>query len=140
MEQAFGWWDAWGYLVIGAVLAALAFLVARRTEGGESSAVDVAGEMVRAATVARELVAAAEQLYLTGKLPRDERFDYAVDRLGELFPNIEPNQLVALVEAAVYFLRLKQQEAAAGGWLPAAGPEKSTEGVSRRRMEDDPKW
>lgn len=61
-----------------------------------------------ASEFARVAVAAAEQLWSTGKLPRDQRLDYALKRLQAEFPWLEGQQAQATVEAAVYWLKQLQ--------------------------------
>jgi hypothetical protein len=55
--------------------------------------------------VAQTAVAAAEQLWTTGKLPRDERFTYALDLLETEFPALKREHLIAALEAAVFWLK-----------------------------------
>lgn len=53
---------------------------------------------------AKTLVMAAEQLYETGRLPADERFDWVKEQLEVSF-GVDSEQAVALIEAAVYWMR-----------------------------------
>lgn len=55
--------------------------------------------------VAQTAVAAAEQLWTTGKLPRDARFDYALSLLEAEFPALQREHLIAALEAAVFWLK-----------------------------------
>ena len=65
-----------------------------------------AAALAQAADLARVAVAAAEQLYRTGKLPdNDAKLDYALGLLEAQFPALESEQLVATIEAAVYWLK-----------------------------------
>jgi hypothetical protein len=60
----------------------------------------------RAARAAREIVAAAEQLYQTGNLTADERYDYVADLLSDLFPSLDSQAMRAAIEAAVHWRNL----------------------------------
>ncbi len=55
--------------------------------------------------VAQTAVAAAEQLWTTGQLPRDARFDYALSLLEAEFPALKREHLIAALEAAVFWLK-----------------------------------
>lgn len=61
-----------------------------------------------ASEFARVTVAAAEQLWSTGKLPSDQRLDYALKRLNTEFPWLDGEQARATVEAAVFWLKQVQ--------------------------------
>lgn len=54
---------------------------------------------------ARAYVMAAEQLWRTGKLPTEQRFEYAAQQLDAQF-NLDADQVKALIESAVYWLKL----------------------------------
>lgn len=55
---------------------------------------------------AKNLVMAAEQLWLTGELPADQRFDYVAGQLMEMYPHLKPATLRMSVEAAVHWMKL----------------------------------
>lgn len=55
--------------------------------------------------VAQTAVAAAEQLWRTGKLPADKRFEYAMSLLESEFPALQSEHLKAALEAAVFWLK-----------------------------------
>lgn len=76
-----------------------------RGEGNTGSVTGMAGDFLLASTHAQDVVAAAEQLWLTGQIPADGRLDYAMNRLHELFPGLSDTQLRTVVEAAVYFAK-----------------------------------
>ena len=81
----------------------LAWMIFQRRPGSVDEAQEA---LVQAADLARVAVAAAEQLYKTGRLPdNDAKLDYALGLLEAQFPALESEQLVATVEAAVYWLR-----------------------------------
>ena len=56
-------------------------------------------------TVAETAFSAAEQFWRTGRLPRDERFNYALGLLEREFPSMQRDHLVAALEAAVFWLK-----------------------------------
>lgn len=70
------------------------------------SVVDGAEAVVNAATIASQYVGAAEQLWLTGKLPRESRFDWVYERMLVACPGVDRGQLIALIEGAVYWLKV----------------------------------
>lgn len=74
------------------------------------SVVDGAEAVLTASTIASQYVAAAEQLWLTGKLPRESRFDWVYERLTAACPGVDRGQLIALIEGAVYWLKLYADE------------------------------
>ena len=76
-----------------------------------------------ASEVAQTAVAAAEQLWRTGKLPKSERFDYALGLLQKEFPALAPIQLSASVEAGVYWLKAV---------MPAQGQPEAAQGLPVR--------
>ena len=55
---------------------------------------------------AREMVLAAEQLWETGQIRKDARFDYVMEKLEMVFPNIDADALEALLEAAVKWAKI----------------------------------
>lgn len=106
MDNSLGFYGG-GLLAIIAIL----LLVSWRVGSRASNVGEALDQIGQAAILARELVAAAEQLWLTGRLPRDERLDYVMDKLALYFPDLDRQQVYPLVEAAVYWLkRATQQE------------------------------
>lgn len=75
----------------------------------------------QAARAAREIVAAAEQLYNTGNLTADERYDYVADLLSDLFPSLDSQAMRAAIEAAVHWRNLAEGER--GTVQPVEQPE-----------------
>ena len=63
-----------------------------------------------AAGAAKEYVAAAEQLWKTGKLAKGDRLDWVLDRLSDAFPAIPEETLRDSVEAAVTWLKMGMGE------------------------------
>lgn len=96
---------------VGLTAVVLAVLWVRTKPASTEAA---AASIVEAADVAQTAVAAAEQLWRTGKLPKSERFDYALGLLQKEFPGLDPIQLRASVEAGVYWLKMALPAASAG--------------------------
>lgn len=90
---------------------------------------EAVGQIGEAAILARELVAAAEQLWLTGRLPRDERLDYVMDKLALYFPDLDRQQVYPLVEAAVYWLKRATQQEPTDLPVPLGGARAGTQGA-----------
>lgn len=99
----------------GLVVWGVVFWLLRRRQGESGGAsLDVLTQVQEAAGIARDLVAAAEQLWRTGRLERDARFHWVLDQLEELYPGLDPDLLAATVESAVFWLKLAQERAARG--------------------------
>lgn len=60
--------------------------------------------LLDASETARVMVMAAEQLWRTGRLPADERFNWVANQLRQQY-NLEPAQVAALIEAGVYWAK-----------------------------------
>lgn len=90
------------WIAVGLVVAGMIALWLRKRP---ASAAEALAEVQEATEVTRQFVAAAEQLWQTGRLERDERFDYVVARLAERYPGMDTNQAAATIEAAVYWLK-----------------------------------
>lgn len=60
--------------------------------------------IIEASETARVMVMAAEQLWRTGKLPADQRFDWVARQLRQQY-DLEPAQVAALIEAGVYWAK-----------------------------------
>lgn len=95
------------YMLTGLVFLAVMVWLIRRDGTGKSAA-DAATQMTAAAAVAFNLVSAAEQLWTTGRLPKDGRLEWVMAQLAALFPRLDETQLRATVEAAVYWLKMMQ--------------------------------
>jgi len=108
------------YMLTGLVfLAAMVWLI--RQDGPGRSAEKAVAQMTEASTVAFNLVSAAEQLWTTGRLPKDERLDWVTAQLETLFPRLDDAQLRATVEAAVYWLKMMQASAESDGAVETSG-------------------
>lgn len=104
--------------VVGLILmGGLLYWLGRRQPA--HSPAEVAEQMVRAANVALDLVQAAEQLWLTGELPKDDRLRYVLDELEAIFPDLDERQLRATVESAVFWMKFGIQKF---GELDVAAP------------------
>lgn len=103
---------AFGVVVVGLLL----YVVVRKppTTVGEAQA-----QLADVTEAARTYVMAAEQLWRTGKLPQEERFDYAARQLEQQF-NLEPEQVKALIEAGVYWVKVVVRQQAAKTQQPTA--------------------
>lgn len=86
-----------------ALTAAILVLVWFR--GKPTDAASAASGILEATETAKVLVMAAEQLWLTGKLPKDERLDFVLDQLGAQYTWLDADQARVTVEAAVFWLK-----------------------------------
>ncbi len=90
------------WIAVGLVVAGMIALWVRKPP---TTAAEALAEVQEATEVTRQFVAAAEQLWQTGRLARDSRFDYVVARLAERYPGMDTNQAAATIEAAVFWLK-----------------------------------
>lgn len=88
-------WD-WVTLLVTVVAVGLFWLRGRNGQSSEASQIDLAVRMARTA------VRAAEQLYKSGDLPADARFEYVLNILQNAFPKMDEQQCIAAIEAEVY--------------------------------------
>ena len=98
--ENFGQYAPW--IVVAIVIIGVAALWLRKPP---TTAAEALAEVQEATEVTRQFVAAAEQLWQTGRLARDSRFDYVVARLAERYPGMDTNQAAATIEAAVFWLK-----------------------------------
>jgi hypothetical protein len=115
--MSYGEWIALAVAVLTGVLVVV-FWVRTRPASVEAAAASIRD----ASEVAQTAVAAAEQLWRTGKLPKTERFDYALGLLQKEFPGLDPIQLRASVEAGVYWLKMARP-AASTGYVTVGGTQ-----------------
>jgi len=101
--------------LVSILVAIIAIVVAIYTfiRQGQSISIegvaDVAGQLTElqdAVAEARELVLAAEQLYQTGRLPKDKRFTWVHNRLKATLPELSEDTLATAIEAAVAGIKL----------------------------------
>lgn len=120
MELDSGVWAAVAFGVVAVLV--LAWLIVRTPPRTINQAQAL---LLEASETARVMVMAAEQLWRTGKLPADQRFDWVANHLRQQY-NLEPTQITALIEAGVYWA--KHLMAQSGG---TAQPT-ATQGLPRR--------
>lgn len=96
--------STWIYIVTG--LIALVILLWMAKQLPATSTASAFEQWQSALEQSQAIVTAGEQLYLTGKLPKDKRLDWATARLEELFPDLNEDQVRAAIESAVYWLKL----------------------------------
>lgn len=89
------------YVAFALVVVGLVALWMRKPP---ATAAEALAEVQEATEITRQLVAAAEQLWQTGRLPRDQRFDWVAKNLGKQYPNMDAEQAAVTIEAAVYWL------------------------------------
>lgn len=87
-------------VLLSVVLLALVWMRTR-----PQSVEEAMGSFQEVAELAKTAVLAAEQLWLSGKLPKDERFAYAMELLSKEFPMLDMEQVSASIEAGVYWLK-----------------------------------
>ena len=90
------------YVAFGLVVIGLVVLWLRKPP---ATAQEAFAQVQEATEVTRQLVAAAEQLWTTGRLPRDERFNWVVKNLATQYPDMNSEQAAVTIEAAVYWLK-----------------------------------
>lgn len=93
--QIVGW-----ILAIVGVGAAVYFRLTGQDKNGEFF-----NTLFAAQSAAREAVAAAEQLWQSGQIEKDARFDFVFAQLKKLFPTLNGDTLEMTIEAAVYWLK-----------------------------------
>lgn len=98
-----------------AVLAGFAFWRSGKTPTVETALESVSAglsDIETAAGAAKEYVAAAEQLWKTGRLDKEGRLGYALGRLAKAYPWIPEETLIDSLEAGVTWLHLAEAKAA----------------------------
>lgn len=96
-------WLAWIAVGLTVVLLVLVWVRTKPT-----SIAGAIGQIQQASETAKALVMAAEQLWLTGELQKDDRLYYVMERLQTAWPSLDEEQLRATAEAAVYWLKYVQ--------------------------------
>lgn len=98
---------AWLMIGLGIVLALLvAVMIWVKRDGGDGLELPDLRRMRAALEIAVELVAAAEQLWLSGQMENaEDRYGWVHRQLEELFPDLEPDMIKATIESAVYWIR-----------------------------------
>lgn len=96
----------WGLLVAGlAIVVSLYAMLRGGKEFGEGVSRTIS-DIELAAAAAREWVLAAQQLYETGKLDREQRFEWVLFRLQATFPELTEDTLAGGIEAAVQWMKV----------------------------------
>ena len=91
------------YYAIGIiVLGALTWYTRSKSP---DSVYDVFEQYQAAIELAPQVVAAVEQLWLTGEIGKDDRLQEGVERLGQLVPALDPKTLRMFIEAAVWMAK-----------------------------------
>lgn len=90
---------ALGTLIVG-------IIVWLRTNQPAATLGDTFAQFQDALDAAPSVVAAVEQLWRTGEIPKDARLDEAMRRLGEWFPDLTDQQLRTAIEAGVFVLKM----------------------------------
>lgn len=100
------------YLTFGVVIAVFIIQLVNGRRGetitieGITDAITVAGDIWEEA---QEWVTAAEQLWESGKLPKNGRFDYVFSRLKERYPDVDSDMIRAAIEAGVWNINRLQE-------------------------------
>lgn len=77
-----------------------------RSRGSPEDVLTAFKDIETAIAVAQEMVFAAEQLWETGELPKNERFDYVLEKMEMIFPDLDIDTLEPLIEAAVKYAKI----------------------------------
>jgi hypothetical protein len=93
---------------IVALIVALIVAVRQGTNISVEAVTETLSDIETAAGAAREWVLAAEQLWKTGVLTKDERYEYVLRKLQEIYPGIDDDTLQGSIEAAVRWMKLLQ--------------------------------
>lgn len=103
-------------IIVAVVAIALAVFTAIRSETAITieGVTDTLSDIEMAAGAAREWVLAAEQLWETGRLEKDERFLFVLQKLQEIYPGIDAGTLEGSIEAAVRWAKLLRGNPAIG--------------------------
>lgn len=103
------WIDVLGWVLAGIMfVGALVLTFLNIKSGGKPvHSRDLWDKLNEAQSVAREAVAAVEQLYNSGQIEAGDRADQAIDYVLAYLPGIPKLQAEFLVEAAVYWLKRK---------------------------------
>lgn len=102
------------FVTLGLALAAVALAGVAFWRTGNAPSVDealseVMGQlsgMERAVKTAQAYVLAAEQLWQSGKLAKESRFTWVLERLEAAFPAVDEEVLTDSIEAAVAWMKL----------------------------------
>lgn len=91
------------------VIIALFYVLLRRMQAadpeGELDVFDYGSLLVQAYEAAKVIVQGVQEAWRTGEIEDDEREEDAVEKMVELFPQLDEDVLRRLVKSAVYWLR-----------------------------------
>ena len=104
-------------MLVGIIGVAIGFLfMVWRSRGGMPDVNEGIEDVQVAIIVAQEMVLAAEQLWETGQIPKNERFDYVLEKMEMIFPNLDIDTLEPLIEAAVKWAKVVAPKVEATVW------------------------
>lgn len=95
--------------VIVAIFAlGLAIYATARSQEGLSvkALIDSTTDIEAVAGAAQQWVLAAEQLWQTGRVAKDKRFYWVLDKLRDIYPEMDDKTLAGSIEAAVQWMKL----------------------------------
>lgn len=91
-------------LVVAGIIAILS--IWRNGSFSFDGLAEAASDIERVVGAAREWVLAADQLWQSGKLAKDRRFDWVLEQLRSSFPDLDDSILAGSIEAAVAWLKI----------------------------------
>lgn len=104
-------------MLISMLTVAIGFVyMVWRTSGRPADILEGIEDIETAIVVAQEMVLAAEQLWETGQIPKNERFDYVLEKMEMIFPNLDIDTLEPLIEAAVKWAKVVAPKVEATVW------------------------
>ena len=104
-------------MLVGILGVAIGFIfMLWRSRGSTPDVLTGLEDIETAIAVAQEMVFAAEQLWETGELPKDERFDYVLEKMEMIFPGLDIETLEPLIEAAVKYTKIIAPKVGAIMW------------------------
>ena len=89
---------------------------------------DTYSDLEKISETSRDLVLAAEQLWVTGKLPKGGRLDFVIDNVRKYFPEVPDEVVRTGAEAAVGWMKALQGKLSPGTTPPPAPPTNGTGG------------
>lgn len=93
-------------IVVGGVISLAVIAVRSKQDVTIETVTDALSDIELAAGAAKQWVLAAEQLWVTGKLEKDARFEYVLDKLQDIYPGIDEDTLTGSIEAAVRWAKM----------------------------------
>lgn len=99
-------------VAVGAVIAVAVIAVRSGQTVTVGTALAALSDIEKVAGAARQWVLAAEQLWLTGQLDKDKRFEFVLGKLQAVYPEIDEDTLEGAIEGAVLWAKLLSGTAA----------------------------